>query len=66
MILGWRLALAPLYGICLTSHSTSAFVGMAVMITLFPAPGYLAKLMQTVHAQKMKLASREFPTFMKN
>ncbi|THH11785.1 hypothetical protein EW145_g436 [Phellinidium pouzarii] len=32
----------------------SAFVGMAVMLVLFPLPGYIAKLTQTVQIEKMK------------
>jgi len=32
----------------------SSFVGMAVMLLLFPLPGYIAKLVQDVQAQTMK------------
>ncbi|KAJ7071475.1 hypothetical protein C8F01DRAFT_1317450 [Mycena amicta] len=32
----------------------SAFVGMAVMILLFPIPGYVAKLIQTVQQRRLK------------
>ncbi|KAI0052966.1 hypothetical protein FA95DRAFT_1579668 [Auriscalpium vulgare] len=31
----------------------SAFVGMAVMVMLFPVPGYVAKMMQTVQQETM-------------
>lgn len=32
----------------------SAFVGLVVMILLFPIPGYVAKLIQTVQVERMK------------
>ncbi|KAJ6575530.1 hypothetical protein B0H10DRAFT_2168545 [Mycena sp. CBHHK59/15] len=32
----------------------SAFVGMGVMVALFPLPGYVAKLVQTVQQQRLK------------
>ncbi|KAJ7919040.1 P-loop containing nucleoside triphosphate hydrolase protein [Mycena leptocephala] len=32
----------------------SAFVGMGVMVLLFPLPGYVAKLVQTVQQQRLK------------
>ncbi|KAF9015463.1 ATP-binding cassette transporter [Cyathus striatus] len=32
----------------------SAFVGLAVILILFPAPGYVAKLVQDVQVQRMK------------
>ncbi|KAI0052512.1 hypothetical protein FA95DRAFT_1675194 [Auriscalpium vulgare] len=32
----------------------SAFVGMAVMVILFPVPGYVAKVIQTVQKETMK------------
>ncbi|KAI5124482.1 hypothetical protein M0805_008364 [Coniferiporia weirii] len=32
----------------------SAFVGMAIMLALFPLPGYIAKLTQRVQVEKMK------------
>ncbi|KAJ7456632.1 hypothetical protein FB451DRAFT_1048362 [Mycena latifolia] len=32
----------------------SAFVGMGVMVLLFPVPGYVAKMIQTVQQQRLK------------
>lgn len=32
----------------------SAFVGLAVMIVLFPVPGYVAKIIQKVQKERMK------------
>ncbi len=32
----------------------SAFVGMVAMALLFPVPGYVASLIQTVQTEKMK------------
>ncbi|KAJ7225905.1 P-loop containing nucleoside triphosphate hydrolase protein, partial [Mycena pura] len=32
----------------------SAFVGMGIMVLLFPLPGYVAKLVQTVQQQRLK------------
>lgn len=34
----------------------SAFVGMAVMVTMFPLPGYIASKIQSVQLDKMKKA----------
>lgn len=39
-----------LYGIL----GWSAFLGMAVIVVMFPLPGYVAKLIQGVQSTKMK------------
>ena len=58
-ILGWRYAhesscfmFSPL------TCASSSFVGLAVMILLFPIPGYIAKLIQNVQVQAMKKVTR--------
>ena len=35
----------------------SAFVGLAVIIVMFPIPGYIAKLIQSAQVEKMKKVS---------
>lgn len=40
-----------------TDIGRSAFVGMGVMILLFPLPGYVAKLIQTAQVATMKTVS---------
>jgi hypothetical protein len=35
----------------------SAFVGLAIMVLLFPLPGYVAKMIQSVQIARMKKAS---------
>ena len=37
------------------SHRSSAFVGIATMLLLFPVPGYLGKMIQDVQVQRMKM-----------
>ena len=39
--------------LCLSA--TSAFVGLATMVVLFPVPGYIAKKIRDVQVQKMKM-----------
>lgn len=41
----------------MTEEVHSAFVGMAVMVALFPLPGYVAKLIQIVQVETMKTVS---------
>lgn len=38
---------------------SSAFVGMAAMLLLFPIPGYVASMIQGVQTEKMKKASHQ-------
>ncbi|KAJ6462020.1 hypothetical protein C8R47DRAFT_1225647 [Mycena vitilis] len=40
----------------------SAFVGMGVMVLLFPLPGYVAKNIQTVQQQRMKMTDARVQT----
>ena len=35
--------------------ATSAFVGLATMVVLFPVPGYIAKKVRDVQVQRMKM-----------
>lgn len=39
----------------LTSHFCSTFVGLFIMIVLLPVPGYVAKLVQEVQKDRMKM-----------
>jgi len=44
-------------------HFSSAFVGLAVMVILFPVPGYVAKMIQSVQKEKMDKVSLDFTSF---
>lgn len=39
---------------CVMNLRTSAFAGMAVMVLLFPLPGWVASKVQTIQVEKMK------------
>ncbi|OJA09105.1 hypothetical protein AZE42_02555 [Rhizopogon vesiculosus] len=41
----------------------SAFVGLAVMVILFPVPGYVAKMIQSVQKEKMNKVGPDLITF---
>ena len=56
-VLGWRLVClpTPIYeSKSHPSHRSSAFVGIATMLILFPVPGYIGKMVQDVQVQRMK------------
>lgn len=40
----------------------SAFVGLAVMVALFPLPGYVAKRLQDVHVTRMEMTDARIET----
>jgi hypothetical protein len=52
----------PLY-VLTESHFPSAFVGLAVMVILFPVPGYVAKMIQSVQKEKMDKVGPDFILF---
>ncbi|KAF8963043.1 multidrug resistance-associated ABC transporter [Flammula alnicola] len=54
--------LVPNAGMECLMHFTSAFVGLACMIALMPAPGYAAKLTQDVQRKRMEMTDARIQT----
>lgn len=52
-ILGWRCVALELVTVLTKRRFSSAFVGLFVMVILFPIPGYVAKKTQSVQKEKM-------------
>jgi hypothetical protein len=61
-VLGWRSVLLCCVRLDFLYFFISAIVGLAVMIVLFPVPGYFAKLMGNIQATKMKKVCFKFPS----